>query len=216
MIFRPLAPLHNITYSVFIISNHRRGFLANSGQTETKPRVQILSQNHWLIPQKNSKNTVRRRKPHLSHMFTKLAPVVEKVDSNIRRIDSFSCLRKKLSDVLYEHQFIIILRKRVVGQQLPTLLDVIHVACVCTPCCIFLCVVGVLEQILKPIKLLATCNGRNNYQEYWELLTQYPIYDDPLSNRRGTALPRYSSSVNRSSIRHGLSAGANTILYGVG
>ena len=57
-------------------------------------------------------------------MFTKLAPVVEKVDSTIRRIDSFSCLRKKLSDVLYEHQFIITLRKRVVGQQLPTLLDV--------------------------------------------------------------------------------------------
>ena len=147
-------------------------------------------------------------------MFTKLVPVVEKVDSTIRRIDSFSCLRKKLSDVLYEHQFIIILRKRVVGQQLPTLLDVIHVACVCTPCCIFLRVVGVLAQSLKPIKLLATCNGRNNCQEYRELLT-YPIYDDPLSNRRGTALFRYSSSVNRSSIRHGLSAGANTILYGV-
>ena len=44
-------------------------------------------------------------------MFTKLAPVVEKVDSTIRQIDSFSCLRKKLSDVLYEHQFIIILQK---------------------------------------------------------------------------------------------------------
>ena len=80
----------------------------------------------------------------------------------------------------------------------------LHVACVCTPCCIFLCVVGVLAQSLKPIKRLATCNGRNNCQEYWELLT-YPIYDDPLSNRRGTALLRYSSSVNRSSTRHGLS-----------
>ena len=115
MIFRrPLAPLHNITYSVFIISNHRRRFLANCGQTETKLRVQILSQNHWLIPQKNSNNTIRHRKPHLSHMFTRLAPVVEKVDSTIRRIDSFSCLRKKLSDVLYEHQFITTLHKRVV------------------------------------------------------------------------------------------------------
>ena len=101
MIFRPLAPLHNITYSVFIISNHRRRFLANCGQTETKLRVQILGQNHWLITQKNSNNTIRRRKPHLSHMFTKLAPVVEKVDSTIRRIDSFSCLRKKLSDVVW-------------------------------------------------------------------------------------------------------------------
>ena len=125
MIFRrPLAPLHNIIYSVFIISNHRRGFLANCSQTETKAKAQILSQNHWLIPQKNSNNTVRCRKPHLSHMFTKLVPVVEKVDSTIRRIDSFSCLRKKLSDVLYEHQFIIILHKRVVGHQLPTLFDV--------------------------------------------------------------------------------------------
>ena len=121
MIFRPLAPLHNITYSVFIISNHRRRFLANCGQTETKPRVQILSQNHWLIPQKHSNNTVRRRKPHLSHMFTKLAPVVENVDSTIRQIDSFSCLRKKLSDVLYEHQFIIILRKRVVRPTTPNI-----------------------------------------------------------------------------------------------
>ena len=101
MIFRPLAPLHNITYSVFIISNRRRAFLANCGQTETKPRVQILSQNHWLITQKNSNNTIRRRKPHLSHMFTKLAPVVEKVDSTIRRKNSFSCLCKKLSDVVW-------------------------------------------------------------------------------------------------------------------
>ena len=125
MIFRrPLAPLHNIAYSVFIICKNRRGFLVSCDATETKPKVQILSQNHWLIPQKNSNNTVRRRKPHLSHMFTKLAPVVEKVDSTIRRIDSFSCLRKKLSDVLCEQQFIIILRKRVVGQQLPTFLDV--------------------------------------------------------------------------------------------
>ena len=122
MIFRPLAPLHNITYSVFIFSNHRRRFLANCGQTETKPRVQLLSQNHWLIPWKNSNNTVRRRKPHLSYMFTKLAPVVEKVDSTIRQT-AFLVYVKSYS-MQYEHQFIITLRKRVVGQQLPTLLGV--------------------------------------------------------------------------------------------
>ena len=122
MIFRrPLALLHNIIYSVFIIFNHRRGFLANCSQTETKAKAQILSQNHWLIPQKNSNNTVRCRKPHLSHMFTKLVPVVEKVDSTIRRIDSFSCLRKKLSDVLYEHQFITTLQKRVVRPTTPNI-----------------------------------------------------------------------------------------------
>ena len=123
MIFRPLAPLHNITYSVFIISNHRRAFLANCGQTETKPRVQILSQNHWLIPQKNSKNTVRRLKPHLSHMFTKLAPVVEKVIALSDGQTAFLVYVQSYS-MQYEHQFIITLRKRVVGQQLPTLLDV--------------------------------------------------------------------------------------------
>ena len=38
MIFRPMAPPDNITYSVFIIHNHRRSFLANCGQTETKPK----------------------------------------------------------------------------------------------------------------------------------------------------------------------------------
>ena len=157
MIFRrSLAPLHNITYSVFIICKNRRGFLVSCDPTETKPKVQILSQNHWLIPQKNSNNTVRRRKPHLSHMFTKLAPVVEKVDSTIRRIDSFSCLRKKLSDVLYEHQFIITLHKSCKANNFQHCW-MLHVAYVCTPCCMFLRVVGVLAQSLKPIKLLATC-----------------------------------------------------------
>ena len=214
MIFRPLAPLHNITYSVFIISNHRRRFLVSCDPTETKPKVQILSQNHWLIPQKNSNNTIRRRKPHLSHMFTKLAPVVEKVDSTIRRIDSFSCLRKKLSDVVWTPVYNHFTQKSCKANNSQHCW-MLHVECVCTPCCIFLRVVRVLAQSLKPIKLLATCNGRNNCQEYRELLT-YPIYDDPLSNRCGTALFRYSSSVNRSSIQYGLSAGVNTILYGVG
>ena len=146
-------------------------------------------------------------------MFTKLAPVVEKVDSTIRRKNSFSCLRKKLSDVVWTPVYNHFTQKSC----RPTTPNIVgcYIACVCTPCCIFLRVVRVLAQSLKPIKLLATCNGRNNCQEYWELLT-YPIYDDPLSNRFGTALLRYSSSVNRSSIRHGLSAGANTILYGVG
>ena len=64
----------------------------------------------------------------------------------------------------------------------------LHVASVCTPCCVLL---GVVAQSLKPVKLLATCkrtqqlptmlrpfargfklraNGRNNSQHCWELL----------------------------------------------
>ena len=35
-----------------------------------------------------------------------------------------------------------------------TLLDIIYVVSVCTPCCMLL---GVVVQSLKPVKLLATC-----------------------------------------------------------
>ena len=135
-------------------------------------------------------------------MFTKLAPVVEKVDTTIRQIDSFSCLRKKLSDVPYEHQFIIILHKRVVGHQLPTLFDV--------TCCVRL---HTLLHILACCE--SSCAKFKTDQRILGVVNLSYIYDDPLSNCCGTALLRYSSSVNRSSIRHGLSAGANTNLYGV-
>ena len=146
-------------------------------------------------------------------MFTKLVPVVEKVDSTIRRIDSVSCLRKKLSDVLYEHQFITTLQKRVVRPTTPNIVGCYMLRTFAHPVA-YSCVLW--EFLLKAwnrpnFELRAGCD---NWQEYWKLLT-YPTYDDPLSNRFGTALFRYSSSVNRSSIRHGLSVGANTILCGV-
>ena len=54
---------------------------------------------------------------------------------------------------------------------------------------------GVIGQSLKPIKLLATSTDAKKPQQYRELLTQ-PKCDDPLSNRCGTALLRYSSCVD--------------------
>ena len=147
-------------------------------------------------------------------MFTKLAPVVEKVDSTIRQIDSFSCLRKKLSDVLYEHQFIIILHKRVVGHQLPTLFDVtccvrLHTLLHILACCESSCAKFETDQTFSYVQ------WTQQLPRILGVVNLSDIYDDLLSNCCGTALLRYSSSVNRSSIRHGLSAGANTNLYGV-
>ena len=48
--------------------------------------------------------------------------------------------------------------RNIVGQQLPTWLDVICCASVCTPCCIMpgRVLLGVVTQSLKPVKLLAT------------------------------------------------------------
>ena len=43
-------------------------------------------------------------------------------------------------------------RNNIVGQQLPTLLDVTDVASVCTPCCMLL---DVVAQRLKPVKLFS-------------------------------------------------------------
>ena len=147
-------------------------------------------------------------------MFTKLAPVVEKVDSTIRRIDSFSCLRKKLSDVVWTPVYNHFTQKNC----RPTTPNIVG----CYTCCV---------RLHTLLHILACCGSScakfetDQTFSYVQWTQQLPrilgvvnlsyIYDDPLSNCCGTALLRYSSSVNRRSIRHGLSAGANTNLYGV-
>ena len=88
---------------------------------------------------------------------------------------------------------------------------------VCTPCSMFLAVVGSYCAKFETDQTFSYVHWRKKNPTISGVvdLTK-PICDDPLSNRCSTALLRYGSRscVNRSCILHGFRAGANAILSG--
>ena len=64
--------------------------------------------------------------------------------------------------------------RNIIGRQLPTLPWMLHVASVCTPCCMLLDVIlRAVAQSLKPVKLFSQQLPTLLAQQSWELLRRF-------------------------------------------